>query len=89
MSAPKSMWKAADYTLGSILVLIPTLKTSLAQFPNDSLCPQIPLKKTTTGKEGPTKKMSWFWVLQVAHKVYERSAAITPMPPLTLIRWWV
>lgn len=30
MSAPKSMWKAADNTLGSTLVLIPTLKTPFA-----------------------------------------------------------
>lgn len=30
-------------------------------------------------------KMSWFWVLRVAHKDYERHAAITPMLTLTLL----
>lgn len=42
MSASKSVWKVADDTLPSILVLIPTLKTPLARFPNDSLCLQTP-----------------------------------------------
>lgn len=61
MAAPKSRWKAAADALGSILVLIPTLKTPLSRFPNDSFCLQIPAppkKKTIDGREGPTMKMS-------------------------------